>query len=151
MKNGTYNQRINWEKFKVKKFPIHLFDVIENSLMGCGANALATILGDNPESFKTKDNHYPDSFMLKHLRKNGIKCFEITKSNLTNTKKAVLKLDDRNVILSSHLMAKGDATWLINFGNNTIHNQEITKCNYWQLINFPIISAYCLIHPSWLK
>ena len=151
MKNGTYNRKINWETFKVKKFPIHIFDVIENSLMGCGANALATILGKSPETLKTKNNHYPDSFMLKHLKKNGIKCVEITKSNLTNNKKATANLDDRNVILSSHLMAKGDASWLVSFGGNIIHNHEITKCNYWQLLNFPIISAYCLIHPDWKK
>ena len=151
MKNGTYIQRINWEKLKVNRFPVFLFDSFENALMGCGANTLATILGKPPALFRKKDSHYPDSFMLKHLRKNGIKCVEITRSNLTNNKKPALNLDERNVILSSHLMSRGEASWLINFGGNAIHNHEITKCNYWQLINFPIVSAYCLTHPDWKK
>tara|TARA_R110000868_G_scaffold269412_1_gene528784 strand:+ start:454 stop:939 length:486 start_codon:yes stop_codon:yes gene_type:complete len=149
METGTYQDHKNWNKYRVNKFNFTLFDPFLYGTFGCGANALACVTGKNPKNFLQKSGHYSDEFMVKQLRKNNINVLKLTKSNLTNDKKASIKIDDRHVLLISQLFSKGEASWVIHHAGMFIHNFETDKCSYWHLLNFPIVSAYVLFKKKW--
>jgi len=146
---GNYHDYKNFDALRVEKFPITLWDRIKYSQAGCGANVLSNILGESPLKFKKSNNHYPDSYMVKQLRKHGVSCHKITQSNLTNTKEAYLKLDDRNVLMFCLLLKRGEGSWGLLYNQTFYHNQESSQLHVWNLINSPIKSLFCLHKKEW--
>jgi hypothetical protein len=149
MENGTYKDHRDWSKLKVSKFPFTLYDPLFYGSTGCGANALGLITGINPIKFKTRSQLYDDSFMLRNLRKNGFSCYKITKSNLTNNRMIRNNLTAQHIILYSQLLCKGEASWIVSHGGYLFHNFTIEKIDYYNLMNWPIISGYVIYKKEW--
>ncbi len=151
MKLGRYgNGNTKFYKLIVNKLPFHWFNSINFQYAGCGACALSTLTGVNPQYIKEKkDGHYSDRFMTSFLRKHKISVYEINQSNLSNKKNWEYNINDSHVILTSNLIKKNEATWGILWNNNYIHNFEIQKSNSFHTLNFPILSAYILYSKSW--
>jgi hypothetical protein len=149
METGSYRSRkIDWSKLRVTKVPMTFYSDIGYGT-GCGADCLSLLTGENPLRLQTKSGHYPDKYMLKILKQHGIDAYKLTKSNLTNTPNVVYNLDDRHVILACQLLQKATASWMIFFRRQIWHNFEATKAEFYSLINFPILSAYCLHSNKW--
>jgi hypothetical protein len=149
METGSYHSRkIDWSKLRVTKVPMTFYSDIGYET-GCGANAISLLTGVDPLRLQTKSGHYPDKYMLKILKQHGIDAYKLTKSNLTNTPNVVYKLDDRNVILASQLLQKGTASWFVWYRKQIYHNFEVTKNNFYDLFNFPIVSLFCLYSKKW--
>ena len=158
MENGTYGNAItDFRKLTLKKFPASLYNPITFGMNGCGANALSLITGKHPAEIKAKNkhkDHFPDSFMVKYLRNNGVTPFKITKCNLTGrTKKEHSDLfgyiTNDNLLLVSQLLKKNEASWGVYWGGLWFHNFELSRTDFMSLLNFPIVSAYCLYNPKW--
>ncbi len=148
MKFGTYgNANTNFAKYAAAKFPLHLFNKEDFQFCGCGPNALALITGVNPKEIKGKA-HAPDRFMVKFLREQGFSVFEITKANLTKKRTISYPITDQNVVLYSSLVRRGEATWSVMYSSYSFHNFSITSMNMYQLINWPLLSAYCIFSES---
>ena len=145
----------DFSKLILDKFPATLYDALSYSQEGCGANALAMLTGIHPSKIKKLNknkNHFPDSFMLKFLRKHGFKIYKITKCNLSkrNTGGNLnYQIKDNHLLLCSHLLKKNEATWVIYWNGIQYHNFELAKCDFWSLINFPISTAYVLYKDEW--
>lgn len=149
MKPGRYGPgNTDFSKLRVSKFPLHLFNKTDFANCGCGPNALALLTGVNPRDIRGKD-HASDRFMVDFLRRHGISVYEITKANLTRDKKISYNITDQNVILSSLLLRKAESSWFVFQNSYSFHNFSITATNIFDLINWPIMSQYCLWHPSW--
>jgi len=150
MKTGKYGAaNTNFSKLKLRKSVLHFFDKINHGEIGCGANALALLIGSNPKDFQKRAAHYSDAFMLRELRKAGYKVFEVNKSNLTRKKYPTTQLDDRHLILFSSLVNKGNASWTVTHNNYLYHNFEIFSSNFWTMMNNPVCSMYVLYKKSW--
>lgn len=148
MKRGRYgNGNTDLKKYKIDYFNASLY-CNEYLNAGCGSTALALLTGKSPEVYIKKDNHYPDSYMLKHLRKDKYKVFEVNVANLTKNKDPDYSLTHKNLILYSQFMSKGRASWFVAYNGYTYHNFEIHTANYYTLLNFPIHSMYLLYKPK---
>ena len=155
METGNYNDYRKWSKYIVTKFPMYLFDRDLYETVGCGANALAMLTGDNPWLIRENNlynDNYSDEFMLKYLRCNKIKCIKLTKCNLTNRKNdnvIACNITDKHVVLMSQLIKKAEATWVVNFAGLSWHNYSASTVSYLDMISHPVVSAYVLFSPDW--
>jgi hypothetical protein len=149
MESGSYKQKkIDFSQLRVTKVPMTFYSDIGFEF-GCGASALALLCGINPLILQTKSGHYSDRYMIATLKQHGIDAYKITKSNLTNYSSIVYKLDDRHVILACQLLQKATASWAIWYRKQIYHNFEVSKVNFFDLVNFPVCSMFCLYKPSW--
>lgn len=137
---------------------MHLYDSYAYGLVGCGSTAVSLLTGQNPfevrKMIKSPIGNCPDTLIRRCLRKFGISSYKVTKANLTNhnlTDDGKLKyhLKDDNVLLASQLFKKGEASWGIYWNGLFIHNFEVKTVNVFDILNFPILSAYVLFKPSW--
>ncbi len=117
-------------------------------MAGCGAHILGMLTGVSPYKILGNKGHYSDIMMLKFLRKHGFSVIELNQAKLTNTKQWVYKIEDQHVIMYSSLIRKGEASWFLMNNGMVFHKGEIQPANYLSFINFPILSAYVLFHPS---
>ena len=156
METGNYNDHKNWEKYEVSRFPLHLYYHTDFESVGCGANALALITGDNPFKIRRLNKYrsdYTDAFMLKYLRQHKIKCLKLTKSNITNKKnnsgRISYDITSKHVILISQLLSKAEASWFVIYDDLKFHNFSPATFTGLGMLNCPISSAYCLFNPQW--
>ena len=157
MKNGTYGHgNTDFSKLVLSKFKASLYDSVNFSGVGCGASALALLTGENPGAIVKRNggrDHYSTRFMLQNLRDKGFKTFAITKCNLTKRNKTETlnyQLKDNHLTLMSVLLKENEASWVCNWNEIQYHNFQLSKCNYWGLLNFPIVEAFVLWKKSWV-
>jgi len=157
MENGKYTKKlVNFKKITLKKFTPCLYASPIYSMMGCGANTISLLTGVNPYQVVQENknrSHYSDRFMLRQLKKHGITAKKITKCNLTAKNKNNLSynLKENHLLMISQLMKKNEASWMVYWNGICYHNFELTRADFWNILNFPIISAYCLYNPKWAK
>ena len=120
----------DFSKLRLRKCDLSFFPSKDEGASGCGATALSLLTGESPKKFLTKNGLFNDAFMLKNLRKYGYKIYKCTQSNLTRRDHQAFCLDDRNLILHSHLVSKGTGTWLVSYNDYTIHNFEVKASCY---------------------
>jgi len=156
MENGKYTKKpINFQKLLLKKFTPCLYNVTEYSRAGCGANAISVLTGEYPYKVVEENKHrnnYSDTFILKKLKKHGISAKKLTKCDLTNKSldsDNSFAVSDNHLLLVCQLMRKNEATWSVYWNGLCFHNFELTRADFWTLMNFPIISAYCLHSAKW--
>jgi hypothetical protein len=155
MENGKYgSSNTKFTKLTLDRFDASMFDAIKYMRTGCGANALALLTGKHPARVSRLNkhrNHFSDRFMLAFLRKHGFKTFKITKCNLTsrNTDFEMGQLSDNHLMLMSQLLKPNEASWVVYWNGIQYHNFELSKANFWNLLNLPIISAYVLYKNEW--
>ena len=151
METGNYKHFPKWSKYEVDTLPLHIFDSTKYSNSGCGASALSLITGDNPDKIShiNRNRHYSDEFLLKYLRRHGIKCIKMTKCNLTNQKTWDYPLTNRHVILMSQLIKRNEGTWKIIYQGLSYHNFEPATSSFSSILNNPICSSYVLFKPEW--
>jgi hypothetical protein len=156
MENGTYGGgNTDFTNLVMDRFSAHLFDQKTYESVGCGANALALLTGENPKVFlknNKRKSHYSDSFMIRNLRKYGYKVFKINKCNLTFRNKGnalYYSLNNNHLLLVSHLLKRNEATWIVHWNDIQYHNFELNKSTFWQIVNFPISTAYVLYKDEW--
>lgn len=156
MKCGTYgNSNNDFRKLALRKFCPSLFDRILYLNCGCGSSALALLTGKDPNLIVQQNKgkeHYSDRFMVDYLRKNQFKVYQINKCNLSSRNKSdtvAYSINEDNLILSSHLIQRNVASWIVTYGDTQFHNFQLSKCSFMGLLNFPISTAYVLYKKEW--
>ena len=158
MENGLYgNANTDFRKLTVRKLPLYLFDNGTYAGVGCGATVLGLLTGVNPYEICRSNKgkaHYGDRFIRDYLRKYEISSYKVTKCNLTSRAKRTDQelsayIAPNNVLLTSQLLTKNEASWFVYWNGISYHNFELDRANFTALLNFPIISSYVLYNPKW--
>lgn len=142
MDDGRNDDRVDFDLFHVQKFIPHIFT---NTCNGCGANALALLTGELPESFPNKAS-WSTRFMLSFLRDRGFATQKITKNAVSQRFNPIA---NRHVLLILMRFISNEASWIVLNQDIVFHNFEITKLKTYEFLNHPIMDAYLLMHPSW--
>ncbi len=154
--DGDYNDKpIQFAELSTSRFPINLFDSLTYGRSGCGATALAALTGISPIRIMTMvpSGNYTEEFMTRFLRLAGLRVNKLTKAGLTGLQpEALIKnLNETHVVLFRQLMRKQEASWLITWGGIVWHNFEATTASFYNLLNFPLLSALVISNPSWKR
>lgn len=157
MKAGKYGPgNTKFEKLTLSKVQFTHWDGVTYEKAGCGATALGLLTGKNPIEIATKakklpkgGRHFSDRFMVDFLRRNGFSVFEVNRANLTRDKIFSHKIQDNHLILYSSNTIKGEASFFVTYGGYLIHNFSVTRCNYLDLLSFPLLTCYVLHRPEW--
>ena len=160
MENGRYgNANTDFRKLVLEEVPFTMFDGYKFGLTGCGANALALLTGVHPlkvlKANKNR-NHYSEGFMVRFLRKHGIRAFKVTKCNLTgrtkNTDQSLYGyIGPNNLLLTCQLLKRNEASWFVYWNGYLYHNFDVERAAFSSLLNFPLINTYVLHCPKWAK
>lgn len=126
-------------------FVAHLFSGSDN---GCGANTLALLTGENPDSLPPRDD-WGSRFMLRFLAQRGFVIAKLTAQNLTNRSELAYPIRNRHVILALIRLVKNEASWVVIHNGILYHNFEVSTFRPYELINHPAVSSYLLSHPKW--
>lgn len=154
MEKGNYNaKKIDFNKYKVSKFPLNFRDKTYAYVWGCGSCALSLLSTKHgPDYFARLNkfrNHYDDKFMVKMLKKEGYTVIPVTVANLTNTETTYSPLTSRHLLLVSQMLLKNEGTWAVIFGGEYIcHNYQLDLLTNLEFCNHPLISVYCLFKKS---
>lgn len=141
--------RVDFEKYAVSLFSLHLFCGTHNSLAGCGACALPLVTGVPPGTIAVKNdnlNHYADDFMVRFLRQQRFKILRLMQCNLSAARNDI---ENEHVVLLSQLFKRNEATRGVLFGGMYYHNFSIYSLGAFSMLNKPVLSAYVIHHPKW--
>jgi hypothetical protein len=139
---------VDFSGYAASCFNPFLFSSAVHSQTGCGASALGLLTGIPPANFavKNQDQHYPDAFMLRCLRRHGFRILRLTQCNLSQNTAGV---HARHVLLLSQLIRENEATWIVLFNGVCYHNFDVYSLDSLSFINKPLVSAYVVIHTRW--
>lgn len=161
METGKYQKEkdkvIDFTKYSVDKFPLHLWDNTIYKYVSCGANALGLLTGFDPINLDTshnkiyKSDHYSDDFMINLLRVEKFQVIKLTKANLTNPPQIGYPIKSNHILLVSQLFAKQIASWSVLWNDLIFHNFEVKKLMPFDFLNWPILSAYVLFKKGWRR
>lgn len=148
IRQGSYDKKIDFVAFRVRKFIPHIYGEDIYGKSGCGATALSLLTGKDPFSFGRKD-HWSSRFMYAYLRKRRFKIAELTMRNVTNFKTWLHPVTANHVVLASLKLIRGEASWVIFYDNMLYHNFDILTFDALEFLNHPIMTACLLQHPTW--
>jgi hypothetical protein len=138
---------VDFSRYATSCFNPFLFRAANHAVVGCGASALGLLTGIPPAKFAAKNqDHYPDEFMLRCLRRHGFRVLRLTQCNLSQNTSGV---NSRHVLLLSQLFQENEATWIVLFNGVCYHNFDVYSLEALSFINKPLLSAYVVFHPTW--
>lgn len=167
MENGRYIDNAPWSDFRV---PNALNALTRNASlgrrilsMGCGSNALLTILGypyyEEIVKREPKCGYWNDRPMTRFLTKRGFKVFPVTKYGVTSTSQyytattilcdSARKIQSDHVLLCNLLLCKNEASWFVVTQNKAFHNFDEMPVNPLFWVNFPSQSIYLITCNDW--
>jgi hypothetical protein len=158
MEIGKYSRKkIDFHKFEVRRFPLTLFDPELFGLAGCYANMLASLVGkEDPFKIKALNKNMDsgdDKFCVSYLKKNGFVVVPITKCLMSDRGIYEGVLEDKikkyNIVISSSLVRRNEASWFIAYQNMWLHNQVFLPMKHLDMINCPIDTCYLLWHEKY--
>lgn len=169
---GSYNQRIEWDAFKVKRenltetFQSRSQDfgrryLPKNQFATCGSGALSLLTGLPPtkvESHLPKTRkHWSQRAAINFLRSKGFLVQEISRYSVTNLDPTdpyewrTLPVNSHHVLLCDLLMCRDEGSWWVVHNNFSYHNFEVNELHPLLFCNKPSQSIYLVTHPKWPK
>lgn len=142
----------DFESLRASLFIPNLYDYVQFGATGCGATALAMLIGKHPESFAKRNRnrrHYSDRFVVKVLRENGFTIVPITQKGITSSNYIGYPLHNLNVLLVSQRFAKKENSWVVIQGEICYHNFQLSRLERLDFVNHPILTCYCVWHPKY--
>lgn len=135
----------NWESLKFRPF---LFDRLYN-VYGCGASALSTLLGENPEKYflqnKKNNPYWPESLMLSKIRRGGYRTMKLTDKIVKTTDDFIeLAVSEYHILLTKQKMTKNETSWQVIWGGYIFHNFEIRPLKPFEFINNKLLDSWVL-------
>ncbi len=148
-------KKIDYSKWEVTKFSPTLYNSTIYQSAGCGKTAISTLVGCDPFLLKNTNrknpNEYKDSWMLRELRKRGVKVLKIKPLEVTNHLQSFEnKINRHHVLLVSQIINKLESSWSIFFQDYLIHNFLISRWDRLELINRVPITIYIVWHKKWV-
>jgi hypothetical protein len=157
VQTGFYTKRpVTLYSYRVSKFKFPSDDLVFKS-GGCGANALSVLTRISPTVIERANknwgrSHYNDRFMVGFLRQKGYTVIPITKA-LVSQGKNPLDVGNRirrdHVLLVSQLYLEDEASWVVLYDGNLMHNFQEAPIYPLEFINRPILTAYLIYHRKW--
>ena len=145
---------MDFSRYATSCFNPFLFSAAAHAKSGCGASALGLLTGIPPANFAAKrpDQHYPDEFMLRCLRRHGFQLMRLTQCIMSqNTSLNMAGINARHVLLVSQLVRENEGSWLVIFDSLCFHQYDVYSLAALSFINKPLLSAYLVCHRNWQR
>jgi hypothetical protein len=98
-------------------------------------------------------SHMSDARMVQYLKDNGYTVEPITICSMAELNNdfdgADWHIRKDHVLLISQQFLKGEASWIVVYGDELMHNFQRAKLHPLEFINRPILTAYVVYHPKW--